>query len=42
VDVNEQNPQAEGFYKHIGFEVFEHNKFDEQGNPFPILKMKLK
>jgi len=42
VDVNEQNPQAEGFYKHIGFEVFERNKFDEQGNPFPILKMKLK
>lgn len=41
VDVNEQNPQAAGFYRHIGFEVFERNELDEQGNPFPILKMKL-
>ncbi len=40
VDVNEQNPQAIGFYRHIGFEVFVHMEFDEQGNPFPILKMK--
>lgn len=42
VDVNEQNPQAIGFYEHIGFEVFERTEFDEQGNPFPILKMKLR
>lgn len=41
VDVNEQNPQAAGFYRHIGFEVFERSERDEQGNPFPILKMKL-
>lgn len=40
VDVNEQNPQAIGFYEHIGFEVFERTEFDEQDNPFPILKMK--
>lgn len=40
VDVNEQNPQAVGFYKHMGFEAFERTEFDEQGNPFPILKMK--
>lgn len=40
VDVNEQNPQAIGFYEHIGFEVFQRTEFDEQGNPFPILKMK--
>lgn len=40
VDVNEQNPQAAGFYRHIGFEVFERTELDEQGNPFPILKMK--
>lgn len=39
VDVNEQNPQAAGFYRHIGFEVFERTELDEQGNPFPILKM---
>lgn len=42
VDVNEQNPQAAGFYRHIGFEVFERTELDEQGNPFPILKMKLR
>ncbi|SEG02779.1 GNAT family N-acetyltransferase [Parabacteroides chinchillae] len=40
VDVNEQNPQAIGFYSHIGFEVFERKETDEQGKPFPILKMK--
>lgn len=42
VDVNEQNPQAVGFYRHIGFEVFERTELDGQGNPFPILKMKLR
>lgn len=41
VDVNEQNPQAEGFYRHLGFRTFERTETDEQGNPFPILKMKL-
>lgn len=42
VDVNEQNPQAVGFYKYMGFQVFKKSEFDEQGNPFPILHMKLK
>ena len=42
VDVNEQNPQAVGFYEHIGFQIFKKSKFDEQGNPFPIFHMKLK
>lgn len=41
VDVNEQNPQAAGFYRHLGFEVFERTESDEQGNPFPLLKMRL-
>lgn len=41
VDVNEQNPQAEGFYRHLGFRAFERTETDEQGNPFPILRMKL-
>lgn len=41
VDVNEQDPQAAGFYRHIGFEVFARTESDEQGNPFPILKMRL-
>lgn len=42
VDVNEQNPQAVGFYKHMGFKIIQRSEFDEQGNPFPILHMKLK
>ena len=42
VDVNEQNQQAVGFYKHMSFKVFEKSDLDEQGNPFPILHMKLK
>lgn len=42
VDVNEQNPQAIGFYQRLGFNSFERTACDEQGNPFPILKMKLK
>lgn len=41
VDVNEQNQQGLGFYKHMGFEVFDRSELDEQGNPFPILYMKL-
>lgn len=41
VDVNEQNEQGLGFYKHMGFEVFDRSELDEQGNPFPILYMKL-
>lgn len=40
VDVNEQNRKAIDFYIHAGFEVFNRTDFDEQGNPFPILKMK--
>lgn len=42
VDANEQNPQAVGFYSHMGFEVYERTETDDQGNPFPILKMRLK
>lgn len=41
VDVNEQNPQAAGFYRHIGFGEYERTEWDEQGNPFPVLKMEL-
>lgn len=41
VDVNEQNPSAYEFYKHMGFVVYERNEIDDQGNPFPILKLRL-
>lgn len=37
--VNEQNPQARGFYEHIGFKVYQRSEIDEQGNPYPILYM---
>ena len=39
--VNEQNPQAVGFYEHMGFEAFARSETDEQGNPYPILYMRL-
>lgn len=39
VDVNEQNPAAVGFYEHLRFKTFQRSEFDDQGNPFPILKM---
>lgn len=39
--VNEDNPQAKGFYEHIGFKVYQRNELDDQGNPYPILYMKL-
>ena len=39
--VNEQNPKAVGFYEHMGFKVVERSATDDQGNPYPILRMKL-
>ena len=39
VDVNEDNPQARGFYKHMGFEVAGRSELDAQGAPYPILHM---
>lgn len=41
VTVNEQNPQAVGFYKHLGFRTYKRTVCDEQGNPYPLLYMKL-
>ena len=29
VVVNEQNPQAKGFYEHMGFKVYERSEIDE-------------
>ena len=40
VDVNEQNPQAVGFYQHMGFETYRRTDCDEQGGPYPLLYMK--
>ena len=41
VDVNQQNPKAAGFYRHMGFRTFRRDAVDDQGNPFPILRMSL-
>lgn len=39
--VNEDNPQAKGFYEHFGFSVYQRNELDDQGRPYPVLYMKL-
>ena len=39
--VNEQNPLAKGFYENVGFKVYKRTDNDEQGNPYPLLYMKL-
>lgn len=39
--VNEQNPLAKGFYEHMGFTVYKRTELDEQGNPYPLLYMKI-
>lgn len=41
VTVNEQNFNAKGFYEHMGFKTYKRSNLDEQGNPYPILYMKL-
>lgn len=38
--VNEQNPQAIGFYEHMGFASYKRSETDEQGNLYPILYMR--
>lgn len=41
VDVNEQNTSAVHFYRRHGFEVYERTETDDQGKPYPLLRMKL-
>ena len=41
VTVNEQNPQAVGFYQHLGFVEYKRTDHDEEGGPYPLLYMKL-
>ena len=42
LSVNEQNPGACGFYEHMGFVVHKRTDTDEQGDPYPLLYMRLK
>jgi putative acetyltransferase len=39
--VNEQNDQAVGFYRRMGFEVASRSAEDGLGQPFPLLHMEL-
>ena len=39
--VNEQNPQAVGFYEHLGFSTYRRTDTDEEGRPYPLLYMRL-
>jgi putative acetyltransferase len=41
VDVNEHNPQAFAFYQRMGFVVVGRSDRDGQGNPFPLLHLRL-
>ncbi|RZA34054.1 MAG: acetyltransferase [Lysobacteraceae bacterium] len=40
VDVNEQNLQAVGFYRHRGFSVTGRSPQDDAGRPYPLLHMR--
>lgn len=42
VDVNEQNEQAVGFYKKMGFVTVNRSEKDGTGKPYPLLHMELK
>ncbi len=39
LEVNEQNPQAVGFYEAVGFKLDRRDPTDSHGRPFPILHM---
>ena len=41
VTVNEQNEQADGFYKKMGFKTYKRTELDEQGDPYPLLYMRM-
>lgn len=41
VDVNEQNAKAVKFYEKLGFKTYERTDKDDQGNEYPLLRMKL-
>lgn len=38
--VNEDNQNAVGFYRHMGFSEYRRSDTDEDGRPFPIIYMK--
>ena len=38
-NVNEQNKQAVGFYKKMGFKVTGRSEVDDLGKPYPLLNL---
>lgn len=42
VSVNEQNVQARAFYEHMGFKPYSRSSNDEDGRPYPLIKMRWK
>jgi putative acetyltransferase len=40
VDVNEQNPQAIGFYVRLGFAPVGRSPVDDAGRPYPLIHMR--
>ena len=40
VTVNEQNPNAIGFYEHMGFRGYLRTDHDTEGRPFPLIYMR--
>jgi putative acetyltransferase len=42
VDVNEQNHGAVSFYQKLGFEIHSRSELDDQGKPYPILRLQMK
>ncbi|MCH7396136.1 GNAT family N-acetyltransferase [Acinetobacter dispersus] len=41
VDVNEQNLQAVNFYQKMGFYTTSRSELDGQGNPYPLLHLRI-
>jgi putative acetyltransferase len=39
-DVNEQNPQAIGFYLHLGFQRIGYSIRDQQGRPYSLIHLR--
>lgn len=39
VEVNEQNPRAAGFYAKHGFKQYSRSELDDQGRPYPLLRL---
>lgn len=40
IDVNEENPNALGFYLHLGYQIISRDEKDGNGLPHPILHLK--